>query len=138
MKGNTLRVSKDFEGALISVTATVENGERTVRSNTVKLTTGANLTMDSVQADSYYSASYVPEKAFDGDMTTRWATRGTGAHWIDINYVETGYNRFVIREYLDTGIMVLPNHTRPVSYTHLDVYKRQMLDCISISVTPEV
>ncbi|EEG31596.1 F5/8 type C domain protein [[Clostridium] methylpentosum DSM 5476] len=112
MKGNTLRVSKDFEGAMISVTATVENGERTVRSNTVKLTTGANLTMDSVKADNYYSSDYVPEKAFDGIMTTRWATKGTGAHWIDINYMETGYNRFVIREYLDDGIFRLPGKTR--------------------------
>ncbi len=41
---------------------------------------------EGVAASSVHSEEYVPERAFDGDPKTRWASQGAGVQWLQVDF----------------------------------------------------
>lgn len=115
--GTTLKVDGAYKGGAITVSAYVEVEGRRVDAEPLVLISGDIRVVTESQASDYYSGPYGPEYAFDGNMTTRWATKQGSDHWISAKLDQSGINRIVIKEYLDTHVWNEPNHSRVGEFT---------------------
>lgn len=117
MEGTTLHVSDSYKGGAITVSAYVEADGRHIESNQLVLVSGNIRVVTQSDASDYYAGPYGPQYAFDGKMDTRWATRQGFDHWISAKLDQSGINRIVIKEYLDTNVWAQPNHSRVGEFT---------------------
>ena len=116
VRSGVLRVDQEYAGKTITVTAQIEHGGGLLSSNTISLRTAIKPQVTASDASSPTGSS-TSSRAFDNNDETFWMPRGNGPHWITANFASPGYQRIVVKEYVDTKVFNAPGGTKLGSFT---------------------